>query len=92
MRRGFLVVMYVLVGCVLWVPPPAVACISDSAMFLGLYQYVLSSRVMCVRGHVCVHLHGTLYPMMDCISTTIVLQTLPGSADAPQGSIQFYYY
>ena len=44
---------------------PAVACISDSAVFLRLYQYVLSPCVVCV----CVHLHDTSYPMMDCIST-----------------------
>src|SRR6201996_7974828 len=44
---------------------------------------------------VCVRLHGTLYPMTDCVlylGRTIVLAVQPGSADVPQASLRFHYH
>ena len=54
LMRMFLTVCYVFLH-------PAIACISNSAVFWRLYQYVLSPRVICVC--VCVCVQSPVHPL-----------------------------
>src|ERR1700761_5318675 len=81
------------VMCCSPLPPLRVRCtiLSDSAVIWGCTS--MCYRLVIMR--VCVRLHGTLYPMTDCVlylGQTIVLAVQPGSADIPQASLQFHYH
>src|ERR1700761_7571026 len=91
------VISYVpFVLCVMcWPHRPSCRCLrtilSDSAVIWGCTS--MCYRLVIMR--VCVRLHGTLYPMTDCVlylGQTIVLAVQPGSADIPQASLQFHYH
>ena len=81
--------------CVVSCVPPSCRCLrtilSDSAVIWGCTSTFYRLLIM----RVCVRLHGTLYPMTDCVlylGQTIVLVSQPGSADVPQASLRFHYY
>src|ERR1700761_4831186 len=96
--RGLLVVVCYLVRsrCVVCRSHrPSCRCLrtilSDSAVIWGCIS--MCYRLVIMR--VCVCLHGTLYPMTDCVlylGRTIVLAVQSGSADVPQASLRFHYH
>src|SRR6201996_3980652 len=82
--------------CVMcWSHRPSCHCLrtilSDSAVIWGCIS--MCYRLVIMR--VGVRLHGTLYPMTDCVlylGRTIVLAVQSGSADVPQASLRFHYH
>ena len=58
---------------------------SDLGVVLVRFIYLL---IMCMGAHS----HGTLYPMTGCVLYLDELLLRPGSADALQASLRFYYY
>ena len=81
--------------CVVSCVPPSCRCPctirSDSAVIWGCISMYYRLVIMRVG----VRLHGTLYPMTDCVlylGQTIVWAVQSGSADVPQASLRFYYH
>src|SRR6201996_7078964 len=88
--RSYLVVCHVLVPSSL----PAVACVLSDPIAPCSWSCISTFRCLVIM-RMCVRLHGTLYPMTDCVlylGRTIVLAVQPGSADVPQASLRFYCY
>src|SRR6201996_4443459 len=72
--------------------PPAVACVPSYPIALCSWGCTSTSYCLMIM-RVCIRLHGTLYPMTDCVlylGRLLCWRCGPRSADAPWGLTMFH--